>query len=111
MISDKIYNKTCDIKTPSLDETTNADGTIAVTYSIDSEDNKCALQKLSGDMAEAEHGLDIETTHILLLEDGVAISDGDRVVVDSLTYKVISVEDAAGRGHHQECELKYLEAV
>lgn len=104
-----LLNNTCTIQTKSSDYTTTADGTVTETWANTYTSVPCRLDKLRSSYNQERIGLDPESTHILFVEYSRTIVRGNRVIVDSITYFVLNVDDPTGHNHHKECELKLLE--
>jgi len=114
MAIEKYYNKSATLKKKS-ESSSNEYGEPIFTESTSTFD--CALQPNSrlgsttttgvGHRVD-ERGVVDETTHVLYCAVTIAIEAGDIVEVDSDEYKVIHVNDGAGRGHHLQCGLKLV---
>lgn len=109
------YNKTATL-TKKTESSTNEYGESTFTESTSTF--SCALQPNTGlgsttttgvGFRTDDKGVVVETTHFLYCAITIAIEPGDKVTIDGNDYKVIHVNDGAGRGHHLECGLKLVE--
>ena len=72
----------------------------------------CAVQPIISREARRNEQVSIygaektESTHTMFLPPTYTITETWRATVDSKTYDIIFVPDAAGRGHHQEVKLR-----
>jgi len=109
MAYEDLLNKEATIKTETIDYTTSGDGTLTKTWSAAYTKVKCALQKTRATLKEIEAGYDPQGFFKCFMLIDQTIERGNRVVIDSITYHVEDVDDAAGRGHHIEARLRLLE--
>jgi len=97
---DSLLNKTATIYRKS-ESSTNSFG--ESTFTLDSvETIKCAIQPLREQLVFHLGGTDYVATEKIFCNINVNIQPGDYLVVDGIKYLVLSVQDAAGRGHHLE---------
>lgn len=70
----------------------------------------CRLQsdttRGTAEYAVVDRGEVTISTHALYCAPSVDIAPGDKVVVNSTSYRVLGAVDDGGRGHHQKCWLK-----
>ncbi|KKN50677.1 hypothetical protein LCGC14_0630260 [marine sediment metagenome] len=69
---------------------------------------KCRIQKSKGKEFKVKSEMRL-STHTLFLQTQ-DVTEKDRVVISTVVYNILSVEDAAGHVHHLELELELVEA-
>ena len=102
------YNKSA-TRLRNTESSTNEYGEPIFTESTTTFD--CALQPnttRSEGFNVMERGKVVVSTHVLYCAITIDISEGDIVTIDSEDYRVILVNDGAGREHHLECGLRLV---
>ena len=64
------------------------------------------LQPGSGKIVYQDGKTVSESTHLLLCPYGIDIKPQDEIISEGCTYRVLGVQDAAGRAHHLEVNLQ-----
>lgn len=70
---------------------------------------RCSIQPISGRESFQYAKLTSRVSHIGYFDPAADVKVDDQVVSNSRTYNVVAVMDAAGRGHHIEVLLDYVD--
>lgn len=105
MAFESLLNTTC---TTSRYTTGSADdyGNPVKTWANHLVDEPCRLSSAKG--REVNQGVQVVVADYLMFIDDVDIIERDRVVIDTITYEVLLVEQFAGvaSSHHKQCLLQ-----
>jgi len=98
---------TCTIQ--ALTETFNATSKQPVHTWADSVLSvKCRLDQARGMEYRTPAAIYSKATHILYLKNRTLNAKTNRIVIDSNTYNILSVEQASGMDHHLEVVLERI---
>lgn len=102
-----LLNKTCIIQTLTTARDATSFGPTR-TYANRYSGVACRLDGATGSKFRGDSRIQDRASHRLFMPLGYQVKATDRVIVEGVSYDVLSVTDAGGHGHHTEL---YLEVV
>jgi len=107
---DNLLTHTCTIKHRyTTGSTTDKWGALTENINTSEVNVQCRIQQRGGDLEFTKRGEKLVSKHIGFFKFDVSIVEDDIIVFNGKSYSVMSVSDAAGEGHHLECDLLIME--
>jgi hypothetical protein len=106
---DSLLTQTCKIERRTFSSSVDKWGANSESFSTKSSTESCLFQQRTEDIEFTRRGEKLRTRLIVFFKSSADIKEDDILTFSSKAYRVISVEDSAGQGHHIEAYVINLE--